>query len=444
MLNKILQGIAVGAVVLLLIPTLSISAEQKVMVATNASGRVMLQSTNGTRRSVVSTQVLHSGDSLTTAENSLATVQLADVGKVKLGPTTTATTYSRSGELDVHIAQGSACVQSEQPAVAIYAGGVSLSAASPSTIFDLEQNTGDTKVAVYQGSVTATTPGATPKQLPAGTAAAAAPGGTVHPISLASINVDFASLDCPAPAVAEAALAIAPASQTAAASSSSGSAGGIIAVILGLGAIAAAAHGGGGGSHSGPAPVFPTPAPTGTIFPKPSPTLTGFPTGTPPPTGIPSPTPIPSATPTGFPTGTPPPTGIPSPTPIPSATPTGFPTGTPPPTGVPSATPIPTTPVSTPTPFPTATLASASHLTVNPGSVSLGPIGGAQTVMVSDAVGNIRVATSSPGVSVSPSSASGPHAAFTISARAPGQSQLTFIDDAGRTVTVRVVVAARR
>jgi len=420
MLNKILQGIAVGAVVLLLIPTLSISAEQKVMVATNASGRVMLQSTNGTRRSVVSTQVLHSGDSLTTAENSLATVQLADVGKVKLGPTTTATTYSRSGELDVHIAQGSACVQSEQPAVAIYAGGVSLSAASPSTIFDLEQNTGDTKVAVYQGSVTATTPGATPKQLPAGTAAAAAPGGTVHPISLASINVDFASLDCPAPAVAEAALAIAPASQTAAASSSSGSAGGIIAVILGLGAIAAAAHGGGGGSHSGPAPVFPTPAPTGTIFPKPSPTLTGFPTGTPPPTGIPSPTPIPSATPTGFPTGTPPPTGVPS------------------------ATPIPTTPVSTPTPFPTATLASASHLTVNPGSVSLGPIGGAQTVMVSDAVGNIRVATSSPGVSVSPSSASGPHAAFTISARAPGQSQLTFIDDAGRTVTVRVVVAARR
>jgi len=429
MSNKILQCIAIGAVVLLLIPALSISAEQKVMVATNTSGRVTLQGANGVRRSVVSTQVLHSGDSLTTAENSLATVQLADVGKVKLGPTTTATTYSRSGELDVQITQGSACVQSEQPAVAVYAGGVGLAAASPSTIFDLEQNTGDTKVAVYQGSVTATTPGTAPKQLPAGTAAAAAPGGTVHPISLASINVDFASLDCPAPAVAEAALAIGPADKPAAASSSAGSTGGIIAAILGLGAIAAAAHGGGGGSHSGPmpGPVFPTPGPTGTTFPKPSST------------------PIPSSTPTGSPTGTPPPTGLPSPTPV------GTPTLVPTPTPFPTATPLPTpTPFPTPTPLPTstATLAAVGRagasLTASPSGVSLGPVGAAQSIIISNAMGNIRVAASSPAISVSPSSASGPNATFMVTGRAPGQAELTFVDDAGRTVLVRVIVAARR
>ncbi len=407
MSNKILQYVAIGAVVLLLVPTLGIATEQKVMVATNTSGRVTVQSPNGVKRSIVSTQVLHSGDSLTTADNSLATVQLADVGKVKLGPITTATTYVRSSELDVHIASGSACVQSEQPAVAIYAGGVSLAAAAPSTIFDLEQNTGDTKVAVYEGSVTATTPGSTPKQLAAGTAAAAAPGGAVHPISLASINVDFAALDCPAHAIAQAALAMAPGEQPAAAHAGSGGAGGVIAAILGLGAIAAAAHGGSGGSHSssGPGPVNPTAAPTATTFPHPSST------------------PMPSTTPTGFPTGTPPPTGIPSPTPTPS-------------------------PTSTPFPTPTATLVTVARngaaLTVTSSSLTLGAIGMAQTVTIANATGTIRAASSSPAVSASPASASGPSARFTISARAPGEATITFMDDAGRTVTVRVVVAARR
>lgn len=422
MSNKIAQCIAAFAALLMLVPALGIGAEPKVMVATNTSGRVTVQSANGVRRNIVSTQVLHSGDSLSTADNSLATVQLADVGKVKLGPTTTATTYSRSGELDVHLASGSMCVQSEQPAVSIYAGGVSLAAANPSTIFDLEQNTGDTKVAVYQGSVTATTPGNPPKQLPAGTAAAAAPGGTVHSISLASINVDFAGLDCPAPAVAEAALALGPAAPPAASGSSSGGGvGGIIAVLVGLGAIAAAAHGGGGGSHSGPmpGPVFPTSAPTGTPFPHPSST------------------PAPSITPSGLPTGTPPPTGVPSPTPFPTPTP------------VPTPTPLPTTtPLPTPTPFPTATATLAAvaraPMSASVSSLVLGAVGAAQSVRIANASGTIRASASSSALLISPSSAPGPNASFTVVGRGPGQATVTFVDDGGRTTSVRVVIAGRR
>ncbi|MDQ6766702.1 MAG: FecR domain-containing protein [Candidatus Eremiobacteraeota bacterium] len=197
MRKEIVQLCAVLITVgLLAPPALGGAFEPAVMVATNIAGDVSVQSASGARRVLVTTQVLHSGDVLTTADNSLAVVRLADVGKVTLGPATTAATFSNGTDLSLQLSAGTLCVQSERPLVSINAGSVTVAATVRSSIFNLEQNNGDTKMAVYRGTVSAATPDHA-TTLRAGAAAASAPGVDVHSIPLASIHEDFAALNCP-------------------------------------------------------------------------------------------------------------------------------------------------------------------------------------------------------------------------------------------------------
>lgn len=168
-----------------------------VIMATNLSGSVSVQSPGGTQRDLVTTQILHSGDVVVTGDDSLATIMLADVGRVTLGPTTTVTAFTKGTDLSVALDAGMLCVQTDKPGVSVSAGSVTLAAVDKTTAFNLEQNTGDTKLAVYKGSVRATTPDDSPLTLRAGAAAASSSGVAVHQIPLASIAVDFAALDCP-------------------------------------------------------------------------------------------------------------------------------------------------------------------------------------------------------------------------------------------------------
>jgi len=168
-----------------------------VIVATNLSGSVFVQSPSGSQRDLVSTQVLHSGDVVTTGDDSLAVIMLADVGKVTLGPTTTVTTFTKGTDLSIELGAGTLCVQTDKTGVSVNAGSITLDAVDRSTAFNLEQNTGDTKLAVYKGTVRAVTPDDSPIILHAGAAAASSSGVAVHEIPLASIAVDFAALNCP-------------------------------------------------------------------------------------------------------------------------------------------------------------------------------------------------------------------------------------------------------
>jgi hypothetical protein len=197
MSNKLFAVAAVLAAAVVLSGAHRAPPDPPVIVATNLSGSVSVQSPSGSQRDLVTTQVLHSGDVVTTGDNSLAIIQLADVGKVTLGPTTTATTFTKGTDLSVEVAAGLVCVQADKPGVSVNAGSVLVASTDKSTIFDLEQNSGDTRFAVYRGAVNATTPDNSPSTLRAGAAAASSPGGTVHQIPLASIEVDFAPLNCP-------------------------------------------------------------------------------------------------------------------------------------------------------------------------------------------------------------------------------------------------------
>ncbi len=185
---------------LLLEPLLGVADESESIVATNIAGSVSVQSTSGTQRDIVSTQVLHSGDIVSTGSDSLAVVRLADVGRVLLGPATTATTFSRGADLSLQVAAGTVCVHSEKPVVNISTGSLSVMASTPA-IFDLEQNSGDSKIAIYQGAVFVKSSSGSTKILRAGTAATTSSDGVAHSIPLASLSQDFAALNCPESAV---------------------------------------------------------------------------------------------------------------------------------------------------------------------------------------------------------------------------------------------------
>jgi hypothetical protein len=172
-------------------------SDPPVIMATNLSGSVSVQSPGGTQRDLVSTQILHSGDVVVTGDDSLAMIMLADVGTVTLGPTTTVTAFTQGTDLSMALGAGMLCVQTDKPGVSVSAGSVTLAAVDRSTAFNLEQNSGDTKLAVYKGSVRAATPDDNPIMLRAGAAAASSSGVAVHQIPLASIAVDFTALDCP-------------------------------------------------------------------------------------------------------------------------------------------------------------------------------------------------------------------------------------------------------
>ncbi|MDQ6781566.1 MAG: hypothetical protein M3Z37_10500, partial [Candidatus Eremiobacteraeota bacterium] len=120
---------------------------------TNITGAVALLSSTGARRDVLSSQILHSGDVLITGMNSLAIIGLADVGRVRLGPATTATALSDDGGLLVRLHVGALCVQSDASAVKIDAGALHLKSDGKATLFNLVRSATTTDIAVYQGRV---------------------------------------------------------------------------------------------------------------------------------------------------------------------------------------------------------------------------------------------------------------------------------------------------
>lgn len=249
---------------LVLYPTIgAAAATTAVPVVTNIAGAVALRSPGGSSRDIFSSQLVHSGDLLMTGVDSLAVVNLADVGRVRLGPGTTATTASSGTNLTFAIAAGSMCAEAEHPAITIQSGALTVSAASDGTIFDLSKDASGTKLAVFQGQVTTQLNGKAATTLKTGQAVATTHDGTPAPVPLESIATTFAVLHCPDDSIV--AQAMAPPGPTPAPSSGGSGGGGILGILLGIAGLAAlAGHGGGGGGGGG------GPQPNPSVLPSPS------------------------------------------------------------------------------------------------------------------------------------------------------------------------------
>lgn len=278
--------------VLLLWPQLAAAAENAVPVVTNISGGVAVQGASGGRRDVISSQIVHTGDVVITGLNSLAIVALADVARVRLGPATTATTFSTGSDLSLHLHSGLLCVNSDAAGTKIDAGPVGVSSTHKGTIFNLLRNTAGTNIAVYQGQVKASINGRDVDTLNAGRAVHIW-NGSVTNVALANAQRQFASLRCPDQSIVAQAEALAPknpgvvvaATQppstpdsgqaNGGSTAGSGGGGGILGILLGIVGLAAlaAGHGGGGGAGAGPTPPpgSPGPSPQPSVSPSPTP-----------------------------------------------------------------------------------------------------------------------------------------------------------------------------
>lgn len=256
-----------------------------VPVVTNITGNVAVLSGTGARRDVLSSQILHSGDVLITGMNSLAIIGLADVGRVRLGPATTATALNDAGGLLVRLHVGALCVQSDVTALTIDAGTLRLKSDSKATVFNLVRTATATDIAVYQGRVRAML-GDAAATFEAGSAGRVA-NGRANRIPIASMHRQFSTLRCPDGALIAQAEAIANRTQSRLAagelpptgasqtpqpttnepSSGGGGGGGVIGILLGLAGLAALAAGHGGNGSGSPPAGNPSPLPS----PSPSP-----------------------------------------------------------------------------------------------------------------------------------------------------------------------------
>lgn len=261
----------------------AVSGASAVPVVTNITGNVAVLSGTGARRDVLSSQILHSGDVLITGMNSLAIIRLVDVGRVRLGPATTATALRDAGGLLVRLHVGALCVQSDDAAVTIDAGALRLKSDSKAAIFNLVRTAAATDIAVYQGRVR-TVLGGTTATFDAGIAGRFS-SGRASRIPLASVRREFSALRCPDNAVIAQAEAIASRAQQRIAGSElpptgtsqspqttgsepsggGGGGGGVIGILLGLAGLAVLAAGHGGASAGS------APPPAGNPSPSPSP-----------------------------------------------------------------------------------------------------------------------------------------------------------------------------
>ena len=252
---------------LMLWPAFVVAAETPppgaVPVVTRISGAVSVRGSDGVSNEVISSRIIHSGDLLMTGVDSLALINLADVGSVRIGPASNATAAVSGGALSVSISDGSACAQAVSSGVSIVAGPLVLTAADETAIFSVIRASNATTLAVYQGSVSARMGASTAKPLTfkAGEAAVSY-GGNPQQVAIASVQPSFDALQCPDPDVIQSVLP-SPSPSPAAGGSHGGGGAGFLWAILGLGAIAAAAgHGGGGGSGGGSsAPTIPPTTP---------------------------------------------------------------------------------------------------------------------------------------------------------------------------------------
>ena len=291
------------------------SALQTVVpVATKISGSVAVQSPDGVHHEVVTSRLLRSGDTILTGPHSLASIDLADVGKVTIGPVSGALAQLTGSQLSVQLTSGLICVESQTTAVSVTLGAMRVWATAAPAIFSVKAGDEST-VAVYRGNVAYTMHGAGLGTLHTGEAAVTMNEQSSTPASLASVNSKFASLHCPDQAsIKEALNASTTPTAADAPAPPSGHGGGILGWLLGFAAIAAAAggHGGSAGNaattpsgQTGPGPsLSPSPSTSASATASPTPSSTATATSTPVPTS--SPTPTPSPTPSSTSTSSPP------------------------------------------------------------------------------------------------------------------------------------------
>ncbi len=252
-------------------------------VVTNIAGLLTIRGHNGSAHDVVSVQVLSAGDTLMTGVDGLAIVNLANVGRVRMGPGSTAQLSDRLHQLSLGLSTGSLCVSADGPNVSIATSDIDLTAGSTPTIFNIEKLISETKVIVYSGALSASRHGEAVGVFKAGDALGVSRRRGVEKLPASVVQPDFSTLRCPDDAVIAhlklqppATASETPQEQPAGSDhGGGGGGGGILGALLGLVVIGAAAggHGGGGGggvpANSAPA-TSTTPTPPGALAVNPT------------------------------------------------------------------------------------------------------------------------------------------------------------------------------
>ncbi|MDQ2818563.1 MAG: hypothetical protein M3T49_10220 [Candidatus Eremiobacteraeota bacterium] len=227
-------------------------------LVTNISGVLMLRSPHQAAHDVASSHLLHRGDVVMTGIDGLAAVSLFGVGKVRLGPGTTAQVLQLRDRLSIHLTSGSLCVQADAPRINIVVARVVLRASTAGTGFKIENRYDGAKLAIDRGLVTAIVRGKPVGTIKAGDSVALSSQGDTKKIPSSSIERDFAALHCSQDTVVAQLPQPAAPTQSSGRESGGGGGAGILGLLLGVAAIGAAAGhgGGGGGGGSAPAPAF--------------------------------------------------------------------------------------------------------------------------------------------------------------------------------------------
>ncbi len=373
-------------------------------VARNIAGSVIVQTPDGSEHEVIQSLILHSGDVVSTGPNSRAVVDVADVGRVVIGPTSAAQAQSDGSDLWLQISAGMLCFHSNTATVGVNAGPLRVAVSNAPAIFSIRRDAGNTTIAVYEGSVSVSRPHEGALTASVGQAISSLHDAQPLQTPFADSLHAFDALMCPdhkavATALSHSSPVQAPATASVAevpVATSHAGGGGVLGWILGLAAIGAAAgaHGGGGSNNdvSNSSSGTPTSGPTSSAAPSPSSS----------PRGTPTPTTSPSAGPT------------PTPSPTPKA----------------STTPDPTPP--------------PGALQVTQTSVNINGVGNSQNFQASEThyLGPISATTSNLGVaSVSPSSGTSP-VTFSVIANSIGNATISVSDNHGgqRSVLASVVI----
>ncbi|HEV2038044.1 MAG TPA: hypothetical protein VGQ96_05490 [Candidatus Eremiobacteraceae bacterium] len=94
-----------------LLPGIAVATQPIPPVATKISGSVSVLTPDGARHEVIASKILHSGDVVSTGPNSLAQVELADVGRVIVGPSSATSARTTGTSLSLQISSGLLCLQ---------------------------------------------------------------------------------------------------------------------------------------------------------------------------------------------------------------------------------------------------------------------------------------------------------------------------------------------
>jgi hypothetical protein len=233
-------------------------------IISRVAGSATVETASGTSHELGQAEPLRSGATLTTALDSLVSVNVDQVGKVVLGPQTKTTATLQSGGLSFRLAGGSLCVVSQSQNVNVTTASLRIGLAAPATIYDVLADSSGAKVAVFRGGIVLGGAHIATTTIFAGSALTADSAGKISDVPIASLLGDLASLKCPDADVISQVVPV-PSPSPSVSGGGHGGGGGLIAGILALAAIAAAAgHGGGGGGGGSSSP------PPGAVSPNPS------------------------------------------------------------------------------------------------------------------------------------------------------------------------------